>query len=183
MIDFCVWHICWESDWSGLVTPANFKQIQETHTASFFFFRIALAHNICSKVWTWLHQTTSSCLQSPGVALALKIGGQNCHFYQFEYSATMIIYGKKDPQNNLECKFVHPNQNLCVMDPLTPHNATPGQAIQLQEQLLFPQTSASSAKRCTEAARRAAVEVPTDISQQHQALRCLRPAISGWLRW
>ena len=30
-----------------------------------------------------------------------------------------------DPQNNLECKFVHQNQNLCIMDPLTPHNATP----------------------------------------------------------
>ena len=34
--------------------------------------------------------------------------------------------GKNDPQNNLECKFVHPNQNLCAIDPLTPHNATPG---------------------------------------------------------
>ena len=37
----------------------------------------------------------------------------------------MIIYGKNDPQNNLECKFVHQNQNLCAIDPLTPHNATP----------------------------------------------------------
>ena len=33
--------------------------------------------------------------------------------------------GKNDPQNKLECKFVHPNQNLCAIDPLTPHNATP----------------------------------------------------------
>ena len=31
--------------------------------------------------------------------------------------------GKNDPQNNLECK-VHQNQSLCVIDPLTPHNAT-----------------------------------------------------------
>ena len=36
--------------------------------------------------------------------------------------------GKTDPQNNLECKFVHQNQNLFVIhvDPLTPHNASPG---------------------------------------------------------
>ena len=34
--------------------------------------------------------------------------------------------GKNDPQNNLECKFVHQNQNLCAIDPLTPYNATPG---------------------------------------------------------
>ena len=63
---------------------------------------------------------------NPGVVLALKIRGQNYHFYRFEYSATMIsIWEKNDTRNNLECKFVHQNQNLCVMDPLTPHNATP----------------------------------------------------------
>ena len=38
---------------------------------------------------------TGGHVPQEGVALALKIGGQNCHFYQFEYSATMIIYGKK----------------------------------------------------------------------------------------
>ena len=33
--------------------------------------------------------------------------------------------GKNDPQNNLECKFVH--QPKCAIDPwpLTPHNTTP----------------------------------------------------------
>ena len=35
--------------------------------------------------------------------------------------------GKNDPQNNLECKFVHQNQNLCVIEPVTPHKATPAQ--------------------------------------------------------
>ena len=36
--------------------------------------------------------------------------------------------GKNYPQNNLECKFVHQNQNLCTIyvDPLTPHNTIPG---------------------------------------------------------
>ena len=33
--------------------------------------------------------------------------------------------GKMTPKHNLECKFVHQNQNLCIIDPLIPHNATP----------------------------------------------------------
>ena len=33
--------------------------------------------------------------------------------------------GKNGPQNSLEWKFVHQNQTLCTIDPLTPHNATP----------------------------------------------------------
>ena len=33
--------------------------------------------------------------------------------------------GKNDPQNNLECKFVHQNHKTKTIDPFTPHNATP----------------------------------------------------------
>ena len=58
-------------------------------------------------------------------------GSELSLFFQFEYLTTMIIYGKNDPQYNLECKFVHQNQNLCAVAPLTPHNATPGTTAKL----------------------------------------------------
>ena len=47
-------------------------------------------------------------------------------FINLNIQQQWLSMGKNDPQNNLECKFVHQNQNLCIMDPLTPHNTTPG---------------------------------------------------------
>ena len=44
---------------------------------------------------------------------------------------------KNDPKNNLECKFVHQNQNLCIIDPLTPHNAALAQAEQAEQALYY----------------------------------------------
>ena len=35
--------------------------------------------------------------------------------------------GKNDPQNDHECKFVR--HTWLFVDPLTPHNATPGQKL------------------------------------------------------
>ena len=55
----------------------------------------AEAHKLRYCVKSTVYLSRNYICEYSGVALALKIGGHNCRFFQFEYSTTMIIYGKK----------------------------------------------------------------------------------------